>query len=417
MTRQGIRATEPSARNTGDLAIQAHVSWRQQFEIASKFKATTLTQEHYPIFASSSLTELGLRREMKPGHVGPDYTEHVYDYDTFWYDAFWDRGNLVVFCPKLFGLYHLIREGQFYLDEDKVGKPRLKSHEFYDVLFIRASKKPQTLRFEWGGSSVESPVNSVQQDSAPHTGKNVAVTLSRDNDLTWIEDFARYHCQMHGLEKMLFFDNASTQYGLDDIREALRRGGIHNPTVLSAPFRYGVVSQDRKGKTRFNTMFLQTSLLNIARLRFLSGARAVLQCDIDELVWCKSGSIFDLTQKRPTGFVRLGVEWRYPAAGCTENFRHSDHIRKIADDKLCRAKYCIAPSGPLWFTSWHVHTIGLLKSRGSLITPKSNGIWHCKAITSSAWRSYDTNARSNYDIAPETQAALDHVNWSKNPAG
>lgn len=376
-----------------------------------------MTEQSHPVLASSSLTELGLRREMKPGHTGPDYTEHVYDYDTFWYDAFWDKGRLTIICPKLFGLYDVIREGRFLLDGKKVRKVRLKPHEFYDALIISEPQKPKTLAFEWGGSRVESLVNSARRDSAPFTGKNVAVTLSRDNNLIWIEDFARYHCQEHGLEQMLFFDNASSQYGLDDIREALRRGGISNPIVLSAPFRYGVVSQDRKGKTRFNTMFLQTSLLNIARLRFLSGARAVLQCDIDELVWCNNGRIFDLAQKRPTGFVRLGVEWRYPDAGRTESFRHSDHIRKLPGDGLCRAKYCIAPSGPLWFTSWHVHTIGLLRSRGSLITPKDSGIWHCKAITSSAWRNYDANALSNYELAPETRAAFDRVDWSLNPTG
>lgn len=376
-----------------------------------------MTEQSHPVLASSSLTELGLRREMKPGHTGPDYTEHVYDYDTFWYDAFWDRGRLTIICPKLFGLYDVIREGQFLLDGKRVGKARLKPHEFYDALIIQEPEKPETLAFEWGGSRVESSVNSVPQDSAPFTGKNVAVTLSRDNDLTWIEDFTRYHCQVHGLEQMLFFDNASSLYGLDDIRAALKRGGIKDAVVVSAPSRFGLATHDKKGKLRYNTEFLQTSLLNISRLRFLSGARAVLQCDIDELVWCKNGAIFDLTRNRPSGFIRLGVEWRYPDTTRTKDFRHSDHICKVPGDKLCRAKYCIAPSGPLWFTSWHIHTIGLLRQQGSLIAPKDKGVWHCKAITSSPWRSYDKDALTNYEVDPQTQAAFDRVSWSINPAG
>ncbi|WP_170466655.1 hypothetical protein [Ruegeria arenilitoris] len=53
---------------------------------------------------------------MKPGHTGPDYSEHVYDYDTFWYDAFWDNGRVTILCPKLFGLFDAVREGQFHLD-------------------------------------------------------------------------------------------------------------------------------------------------------------------------------------------------------------------------------------------------------------------------------------------------------------
>ncbi len=379
-------------------------------------EATTLTKPRHPVLAASSLTELGLCREMKPGHTGPDYTEHLYDFDTFWYDAFWAKGHLTVICPKLFGLYHVIQEGQFFLDGEKAGKFRLKPHEFYDALIFRATEQPSTLAFDWSGSRVESSVNSVRQDSVPFTGKNVAVTLSRDNDLTWIEDFARYHCQVHGLEQMLFFDNASSRYGLDDIRDALKRGGIADPVVLSAPFRFGLATRDKKGKLRYNTEFLQTTLLNIARIRFLSGSRAVLQCDIDELVWSKKGRIFDLTRERPTGLIRLGVEWRYPISGLTEDFRHSDHIRKTTGDKLCRAKYCIVPSGPLWFSSWHIHTIGLLRSRGSLITPKEHGIWHCKAITSSPWRSYDPGAMPNLVKAPSTQSAFEAVDWANDPA-
>lgn len=352
---------------------------------------------------------------MKPGHTGDaDIIQDKYDFETFWYDAFWDRGKINIICPKLYGIYDAVRNGTFYVDGQPAHKMRLKRTEFYDVILLPAPKRPNSVAFECNEARVETSVNSVQLDCSAFAGSNCAVTLSKDNDLAWIEDFARYHRQVHGLERMLFFDNGSSRYAVEDIEEALQRGGLEGSVVLSAPFRYGMTTFDAKGKHRFSTVYLQTSLLNIARRRFLGKARAVLQCDIDELVWCDQGSIFDVTVKRLTGFVRLGVEWRYPGAGSEGRVRHSDHTYAKPGDQLCRAKYCINPAGPLGFSEWHVHTIGLLRSRGSLITPSTEGIWHCKAVAGSAWRGYD--GENSGDLVPDekTRAQFQTVNWSDN---
>ncbi|MDA7964111.1 hypothetical protein [Ruegeria sp.] len=365
--------------------------------------------------ASSSLTDLGLRREMKPGHSNNAEAVGIrYDFDTFWYDAFWDRGKIHLICPKLYGIYDPIREGTFYVDGQPARRVRLKKAEFFDTIQLPARACPDVVAFEWNGARVETRVNSALRDCDVFAGCNCAVVLSKNNDLTWIEDFARYHRQVHGLERMLFFDNGSTDYTIEDIEAALNRAGLDGSVVISAPFRFGLATFDQKGKLRFSTEFLQTSLLNIARQRFLGKARAVLQCDIDELVWCDQGSIFDVTVSRLTGFVRLGVEWRYPPSKPDGLARHSDHICAKPDDPLCRAKYCIRPSGPLGFSEWHIHTIGLLKSRGSLIAPVTEGVWHCKAILSSPWREYDGENADDLVPNAKTRAQLQAVTWSEN---
>ena len=51
--------------------------------------------------------------------------------------------------------------------------------------------------------------------------------------------------------------------------------------VVSVPLPYGAFPA--RG-SRSRALFLQTALWNIARLRFLRDARAVLPCDVDELV-------------------------------------------------------------------------------------------------------------------------------------
>ena len=105
------------------------------------------------------------------------------------------------------------------------------------------------------------------------------------------------------------FGNGSTEYPVERIDETLSRvDDLKTWRVLSAPMPFG--SYPLAGK-RAHSTFLQTSLLNVARLRFFSQARAVLSCDPDELVHSLgSHNMFDRTCKSVTGYVLFRGEWR-----------------------------------------------------------------------------------------------------------
>ena len=105
-------------------------------------------------------------------------------------------------------------------------------------------------------------------------------------------------------------------------------------------------------------MYLQTALLNSLRLRYLSRARAVLNCDIDELAYTPKTTIFDLAVKSPLAFVSLAVVWRYSKPADQDLIQHADHrLRHFALAEPCHAKWCIAPQGLInWFPlSWNLH--------------------------------------------------------------
>jgi hypothetical protein len=55
-------------------------------------------------------------------------------------------------------------------------------------------------------------------------GLRLLMTASKDNDLDWIAEWARFHRNAHGAEAVLFYDNGSSRYRLGDIAETLTRG-------------------------------------------------------------------------------------------------------------------------------------------------------------------------------------------------
>ncbi|MEP2426611.1 MULTISPECIES: hypothetical protein [Rhodobacterales] len=337
--------------------------------------------------ATCSLENTTRRRDFPPNFtLAPGEDPARYDDTTLWYDAIWHRGTLRLICPRLYGLDDLIAAGRLMLDGVPVAKLKITQQEHHVIVRIRAHRKPVRVHLDIEGQDIGSGVSS-RQDGVDFAGLNTGLLLSRNNDLAWIEDYARYHVQQHGMQAVLFFDNGSDRYGPDDILDALSRAGLAQVTLVSAPLPFRAQGVTAGGRSSFDGGFLQMSLLNIARLRFLRQARAVLQCDVDELVWTDNGeSIFDRAVRHPLGVVRFNGAWRYPDVqeGRTD-IRHADHICARSVPDQCPTKYCVRPRGPLFWASWSVHRLNKLRQRTTVSSDRA-GFWHCRQITT-AWKS------------------------------
>lgn len=243
-------------------------------------------------------------------------------------------------------------------------------------------------------------------------GKNTFVTVQKDNPLIWIRDFLRYHRDVHRLEAALIFDNGSTAYDVDALAAAVEEAGIERAMIVSAPFRYGARGMRAGGGADWRGQSLQPALLNIARLRFLSEARAVLQADIDELVWCKGGaSIFDMTRRHPLGYVQFPLSWRYTKGVNDRQPRHSDHVWTRTSDDPAQPKYCIRPRGPLFWASWDVHKLDRLGMRKWQLSRRA-GAWHLRHLSTN-WKPFQKRLDQPDDLMrdPEITAALAKVGF------
>ena len=326
------------------------------------------------------------RNAIVPPAAQGDGFAAAYDWTTLWYDAVERDNRLRVICPKLLNLKSFLADGALQIDGAPARLRRIRSFRRHDIAELDLPAGATTLATRagrWQGASGLSP-----DQSGTFAGLNASLHISRNNRLDWIADWARFHIAEHGLEAMLVMDNGSDAYPPEAILDALQPTGLKRAVVLRVPQPYGPVRSRTGGG---GAKFLQPAMLNLARLRFLHRARAVLNADLDELVWTRAGSIFDATHQSRLGMIACDGAWRSPADGTAPPHRHADHLYPEARNATCPPKYCIRPDGWRRHLSWDVHRPDLPLG---LAAPKSAdfGYWHCRAITTN-WKSYNRLGR------------------------
>lgn len=327
----------------------------------------------------------------------PEAFELRHDFNWLWYDAFWRDGRVYLVCPKLFNFASLLRRAEWRIDGAPARVARIQNLRRHDIVTLNAACKPVEIRLSLDGFKGGSAVSDCPFDLM--AGLNAHVAISHNNDLQWIHDFALYHKREQGLQAMLLFDNASDRYGVDDIHAALAPVGLESVVVVPTPYPYG---------PRGALKYLQTSVLDIARLRFLRDARATLVCDIDELVVTEGPNVFDATARNWLGFSTFNGQWRFPAEKVTSGTCHADHIYQSASAERCNAKYCIVPNGPLRRLSWDVHKLDFI-SVDKLLRRKAIHFLHCSAVTTD-WKGQERyELPDDLTIDPKAQSAFQRV--------
>lgn len=189
---------------------------------------------------------------------------------------------------------------------------------------------------------------------ARFAGRRVLFTLSKDNPLRWIADWAAYHAAAHGCDAVLFYDNGSTLYG-SDARQALHDTlaavpGIREVSVVGWPYSYGVEGASN---------YCQFCMLEHARRRFLAGARSVVNADIDELPLTRDGrSIFEVVEQSATGYLQAKVRFIGNATGAApEARRHRDFVHRGRKDEFSLPKWAVVPARCPDEAVWRVHRV------------------------------------------------------------
>ncbi len=245
------------------------------------------------------------------------------------------------------------------------------------------------------------PQMSFRQTVGPsqlkdYSGKRALFTLSRDNDLAWIRDWAQFHVETQGVNAIILFDNASTKYGTSEILETLDGiAGLDVFDVVSMPFAFGPPGASRE---HHRHRYLQFAVLEIARRRFLRQASGVLNMDIDELAYGPTGrTVFDQLAAQKKGFLTLNGVWRY--AMTDTQICHASHVlRKAEKEQPMYPKWCLDPQGPVKDLAWRIHGLkGLADHECAGL-----GFLHCRSISNN-W-SYDRTHNSSESLVPDPLA-------------
>lgn len=330
----------------------------------------------------------------------PPQTSEILNADSFWanydsrtliYDCVYapSRRTLTLYTPKAYNLKSLFDQATFKLDSQPLNHGRWITSRHLDMLRFSDVQAGQNLHCVFPNFSTNVRINTTDITLAR---RNALYTMSRDNDLSWIADWAAFHQKMHGADAIVLCDNGSESYTPAQIDEALAQvPGFKAIRVVAAPLPFGPRAGDCTKWS--NAKFLQAAMMNLCKDRFLSRARVILNLDVDELAVSTTGeSIFDATAASRFGHITFPGYWRHATADAP---RHRDHIYIQPNESHCPTKYTLRPDSFLARFPMHVHSLSKI-NRKLFLQPKRFHFLHCRSISTS-WK---------VDRSPDTVRAL-----------
>lgn len=321
-----------------------------------------------------------LRDHTRPPEQRTDAYLTRFDRHTLYYDCVYQpaRGQYLFTAPPLSNLWEPFRDG---LRND--GKPvrQVKRTQFKGWEQIELAAPRGALTFTLDGT--EHRVATRDALSPYFKGLNAVLTVSRNNPLDWIRDWATYYVGAHGLEAVLFFDNGSDLYGPQEIAQTLSAvDGLKTIAVLTAPYPYGPTAGWQGGPTE---SYLQSAMLNLARRDGLSDARAALNVDIDEIVLKKSDvTVFDAAVRRPNSLVKIHGSWAFPGPETPVPAPQRAHVWRTDPRWRCPQKWCAVPRGLFSRFGWSPHHVGGKLVKLVFKDPRFE-FAHCRG-TSTSWK-------------------------------
>jgi hypothetical protein len=360
----------------------------------------------------ASLIDSRIRRlpTRPPAHRPPDFDDR-FDAVTLLYDSFF-RGSNEVFitAPPLFNLLPFLqRMDVIAVPSGQKCRFRIRNMDRHSRIRITVPTDTTTISLRTGIGQFE--LEPHQNLSNFFANRRVILTLSKNNRREWIQDWIRYHRDIHDANAVLIYDNQSTDYTPEELLAWLAQiSGIDRFGIVSWPFRYGPQGLDAK---RFwDSDFCQCGALEHARWMFLQQARSVMNADIDELVVSEDGSsVFGATERSRWGIVRYHGHWVHGFKGLTRIAGDRSPIRVVDFDhylrhltgrrwglvpereNVCAPKWTVVPSRCPARSQWAPHRIkGWIKS---LPLSRNFSFRHFREI-GNHWK-YDRSARQVFD--------------------
>ncbi len=356
-----------------------------------------------------------------------------FDFHTLVFDAVGSEDGRTVrlLCPALLNLREpMLAAGITALPSGRPCRAHHRLLDRHEEFLVEVEPGTQALE-------IDGPLGRYRVEVSPprfdaFEGERVVLTLSKNNELVWLQDWARFYRDVHGATALLIYDNGSTRYGPEELLAALREvEGFRRVTVVQWPFRHGPPGYG--SKRYWDSNFSQLGMFADARWRFLQRARSVLNCDLDELVLSRSGrSVFEATEASPAGVTSFYGDWVFGIEGMTRPLdeaapaRFTDYRHKLAPvvtyryglipryPMRCNPKWAVVPARCPPEAQWHTHTInGWWRAR---LVSRDFRFRHFREISTN-WK-YDRSERESFDPARHAEDELmarsfARVDWAR----
>jgi len=288
----------------------------------------------------------------------PDYDEK-FDSTTLAFDVFMSDDKLVFSGPPAYGLEEFFKSENFYLDEEPICcGPKVQQLDRTQRNWLFVEKKVN--QFKWVYANIEFDI--IVNENFHHVFKNkkVLFTLSKNNKLEWISDWIKFYKKIHLIDAVLFYDNNSDYYSVEELKEYLIKEKLEVDIIIVPwNFKYGPqggTSAEVKNAP-WDSDFCQYGMMEHAKERFLKYASGVINVDVDELILNENKkSVFEELEKVPG--VQISGRWieSIPLYKTDlrrfNNFFYYDKTQWESD-----YKWCINPQKIENDVQWKVHTV------------------------------------------------------------
>jgi hypothetical protein len=290
-----------------------------------------------------------------PGRARPPAFHERYEDRALVYDCFWhaDGARILLVGPPPMNLApHHAAARYLALPSQAVLTPQ--HHSSLSITLTALSGAPAgttAIRLEFAGTAHELPVGASH--AGDFTGRRVLFTMSKDNDLAWIAEWARWHVRQQGADAVVLFDNGSRRYAPGAIEETLLAvDGLERVSVASWPGRYGMTDPALRVNP-FYILFLQVGSMSVALRRFAPAALGLMNADIDELVTTPPGaSAFELARRARHGLLVMRGQFIEPLPSGGEpgkrTHRHYQHLHRDPRRALSRPKKWVLDPSRAW---------------------------------------------------------------------
>lgn len=229
--------------------------------------------------------ELGAVREFpRPEHLRQPGYESAFDQITLLYEAVHlvDTGEVVIVAPPALNLDEIWNQVDFSLPGSSELLHKRVEHLDRTLRVVVGPIPPHATELTLSWPDVKVKLEIEKSNTASFAGRKVLYTLSQNNELEWIRDWAEFHVKIHGVDAVLIFDNESSIYTTQQIEDVLAEiEGLATFHVVSWPHKYG--PKAFRGSA-WDSNFGQHGALEVARFKYLRNAAWILNLDVDELL-------------------------------------------------------------------------------------------------------------------------------------
>ncbi len=262
-----------------------------------------------------------LRRDPpRPPELRPPGYAEQFDDRTLFYDIFWCDDAVRLVGPPLRNLEAVALDGLAASGRSEKVKTTQLAH-VQRTTITGIHRTAMTIDLPLEGSRCSATIGSDLAQLFKE--RKVLLTVSKNNDLAWVQDWIKFHARYHGVDAVLIYDNGSTSYSLDQLQSAIEQvDDIELAAIVSWPFKYGPQGFDNtapgsKGAQQQNgpdlpwdSNYCQYGALEHAKWRLLRHAAGVINADVDELVLTPPGTtIFDYVRRSRGGVLQYPGIW------------------------------------------------------------------------------------------------------------